>query len=122
MDHLKHEGHHLYIATNKRYLPTRKILEKKGLWDHFSDTQATEMMPGFIPSKALMINTLKEKYGFSEGFMVGDSSSDIIAGQQENLKTIAVTFGYENKDIFALLNPTYIIDSFEEIIGIIKKS
>ena len=120
LTYLKTKKYNMYVATNKRHVPTLKILNHKNLSDFFSDVITSDIRVERVLSKAEMISELKKKYAFSDGFMVGDTSSDIKAGNIENLKTIAVTYGYENRDIFAHCNPSYTIDSFDEIIKIVE--
>lgn len=112
---LKSRDWQLYIATNKRFTPTLKILIKKGIYHYFSGVMATEMQPNVSLSKEEMIALLKQQFAFTEGYMVGDSSADIIAGQNQDLKTIAATYGYENRAIFDTQKPTYTIDFIDEI-------
>ena len=120
LEHLTRIGHKLFIATNKRLIPTLRILENKNIRHFFSDVMANEMITGLTLAKSDMIASLKSKYFFSDGFMIGDTSSDIEAGNIHNLKTIAVTYGYENRSIFAAQKPTFIIDSFSELTQILK--
>ncbi len=57
------------------------------------------------------LNTLKE-----DTVIVGDSKTDILAGKNAEIDTIAVTYGgYDTKENLLLLNPTYLIDSFSEL-------
>jgi len=112
---LKNSGATLHIATNKRWLPTKRILEIKGISDFFDQIMANEMQPGITPTKKEMIAMIKENAGFEKGFMVGDSMTDIIAGNDEKLVTIAVTYGYENEKVLLTANPRFIIDRFERI-------
>ena len=116
---LKQEGNELYIATNKRLSPTLKILDAKNIRHLFSFVAANEMQPGITLTKQQMVGQLKKQGGFTSGFMVGDSASDIQAGINEDLKTIAVTYGYEHKDVLTALNPTYSIDHFQQITQLI---
>jgi phosphoglycolate phosphatase len=109
---LKENGCELYIATNKRLSPTIRILEIKGIKQLFSSVMANEMQPGFTLTKQQMIAELKNKYLFSEGFMVGDSVSDILAGKEEKLITIAVNYGYEHPDLLVAKNPDFTTDYF----------
>ena len=119
--YLKKMNCQLYIATNKRFVPTSRILLKKNLAHYFSDVMANEIQPNVTMTKQKMILNLMVKHTFSDGFMVGDSLSDIVAGNDQKLKTIAVTYGYENSDIFVAQNPTFIINSFEEIIKVLRR-
>jgi len=51
--------------------------------------------------------------------MVGDSRNDILAGQNANVKTIALTYGYNYGDPVSLLNPDYIINEFNELLDLL---
>ena len=73
------------------------------------------MEPGVTLSKREMVAALKSAGGFEDGYMAGDSASDIIAGKEEQLRTIAVTYGYERAEILAALTPTIITDSFQNL-------
>ena len=112
---LKQEGAEMYIATNKRLLPTKRILEKKQISDLFSHSMANEMEPGVTLTKRQMIAGLKQLGDFTEGFMVGDSITDIQAGNEEKLWTVAVNYGYETEDALAAQNPSFSIDHFEKL-------
>lgn len=120
LNFLKNENYKLYVATNKRYTPTIRILQKKNILPYFSDVLANEMKPNIMMQKQEMLAELMDKHSFSQGFMVGDTLSDMEAGNKQKLKTIAVTYGYGNRDIFTAKNSKYIIDSIEEIIEIVK--
>ena len=118
---LKNMGHELYIATNKRYLPTLRILEQKGMVHLFSGIMANEMEPGITLTKRQMIAGLKKIGAFSSGFMVGDSIGDIHAGNEEQLITVAVKYGYEEESKLLEQKPTYLIDYFHKLSDLVKK-
>ncbi len=120
LDHLKKKDWNLYISTNKRFVPTTRILKKKGLDRFFSGVQANEMEPNVTVSKQEMVSRLMSQHLFTAGLMVGDTRGDIEAGKANGLVTVAATYGYENRNIFASLNPTYTIDSFIELAKIIE--
>ena len=117
---LKQQGHELYIATNKRLSPTMRILEKKCIKDLFSFIMANEMQPGVTPTKRQMIAELKQLGKFEHGFMVGDAVSDITAGKEENLVTVAINYGYDPPELLATKNPDFSIDHFELLLAIIQ--
>lgn len=119
LETLKQRGHTLFIATNKRHKPTIRILDLKNLTSFFSDVVTSDSIPGNILTKEGMISRLKGKHAFKKGVMVGDSASDIQAGKTEGLLTIAVTYGYENRDIFAVQNPAFTIDSIDEMLNLL---
>jgi phosphoglycolate phosphatase-like HAD superfamily hydrolase len=53
--------------------------------------------------------------------MVGDSIGDILAGNNENLTTVAVTYGYETEAVLAEQDPTYLINSFSQLKDLIQQ-
>ncbi len=112
---LKEQGHKLYIATNKRYTPTLRILEAKNIRQFFSEIVGYEMTPGILMTKREMVAELKRLGSFSEGFMIGDSIGDIMAGKDEHLTTIAVTYGYESESVLAEKKPDHLIDRFHNL-------
>lgn len=56
----------------------------------------------------------------SEILFIGDSIYDIITGKNANMKTIAVTWGYQDKDILLSENPDFITHTPQGIIEYIK--
>ncbi len=112
---LHKQGHSLYIATNKRYAPTIRILEAKKIRHFFLHVIGFEMTPGVALTKRDMVAELKRMGGFSEGYMVGDTVNDIQAGHDENLITVAVKYGYESENLLATKKPHYMIDRFDNL-------
>ena len=55
-----------------------------------------------------------------ETVIVGDSKTDIVAGKNAGIDTIAVTYGYDKPENLRNLNPTYIVDDFKSLEKVIK--
>lgn len=114
-------GHNMYIATNKRYTPTMRILDKKKMSRYFTDVIGNEIKPGkFIP-KQQMIAEIKHKHQFADGYMVGDSVSDIEGGRKEQLKTIAVTYGYQDAETLAAAQPDKLVAHFSDVFVLVSE-
>lgn len=120
MQALRQLGHKLYVATNKRQPPTKRILELKGFSAVIVDFITSDAPDGKVRSKEDMIGELKARFGFRNGFMVGDSGTDIRAGRIEKLRTVAVTYGYEDINSVLAEKPEFVIDSFGEMLQITK--
>jgi len=54
-----------------------------------------------------------------ETLVVGDTTFDIIMGNTAGCRTCAVTYGNHDEETLQSVNPTYMIDSFEDIASII---
>jgi phosphoglycolate phosphatase len=115
---LAERGYKMYVATNKRLLPTMRILRAKKMSDFFPIVMANEMQPGITLSKREMIHGIKAKTGMHGGHMVGDAVSDIEAGRLEQLITVAAKYGYESEDRLLKINPDHSIDTFRELLYI----
>lgn len=57
----------------------------------------------------------------ASGIIIGDTESDIRAGQILGLKTVAVTCGIRTKEFLQGLNPDYIIDSVPQLLSIVER-
>ncbi len=106
------------VISNKReYLSTR-LLDKLDMLKHFdlvvgSDT-TSERKPSAIP--VIYVFT---KLGVNpdESIIVGDSNYDIEAGKKAGLKTVAVTYGYRERQY--LIDADYIIDSMKDLLTLL---
>ncbi len=78
---------------------------------------------GSVHDKREEIMELLDKCGFKveETAFVGDMTHDIETGKMANVRTIAVTWGYESKEKLEKANPDYIVESFEELKDVILK-
>jgi phosphoglycolate phosphatase len=52
--------------------------------------------------------------------VVGDTVYDIEMGQRAAADTCAVTWGNNTADELRLLGPTFVVDSFTEIVSLLK--
>ncbi len=114
----KLNGYKKAVISNKReYLSTR-LLDKLDLLKYFdlvvgSDT-TSERKPSAIP--VIYVFT---KLGVNpdESIIVGDSNYDIEAGKKAGLKTVAVTYGYRERQY--LIDADYIIDSIKDLLTLL---
>lgn len=93
---LRQAGCTLSIATNKRLLPTRLILEHLGWSGHFAAVYALDLFEPRLPDKATMIGRLMQDRGIAraDAVYVGDRSEDGESADANQLPFIAATWGY----------------------------
>ena len=89
-------GLQLLIATNKRLLPTQRILRARGWSEYFEVVYASDSRPGGFPSKAVMIATLLEEQGIDphEAVYLGDTEADASAATVNAVEFWAADWGY----------------------------
>jgi len=112
-------GARLFIVTNKRMLPTRKILDVLGLAQHFAGIHTRDETEPMAPSKAAVTQRVLDRYGIdrSRACFVGDSDEDAAAARENGLRFIHAAYGYGAAGIKA---GSLRLDRFEDLPGLIE--
>ena len=86
----------LILVTNKRLVPTKKILEHKNLNQYFDDYYSVNQEDRLINNKEkLLKNIIEERALFSQNCTyIGDTSGDLLASQLNNVNFIFAEWGY----------------------------
>jgi len=88
-------GKALHIATNKRRVPTLRILECKGFTNLFRSVVCVDQDGGRLTKREMLEHILCEDDVPSAACMfLGDSVGDIKAGKAAGIKTVGVLYGY----------------------------
>lgn len=108
------------IISNKTEYLTIKTLEKFKLMHYFDFIAGSDTFPEKKPSPLPILKVI-EKFSVSKDktLVVGDSNIDIEAGKAAGVKTIAVTYGYRNREL--LNSADFIIDRFSDLINIVQR-
>ncbi|MEP0265376.1 HAD family hydrolase [Dokdonia sp.] len=107
---------HLTVASSKGKEALVKILKKHNIYNIFSFVGGEEDAKNKKPSPDI-VNHIINTYTYqpNECLVVGDTIFDIEMGQRAHVDTCGVTYGNNTKDALKQQNPTYIIDSFQEL-------
>ncbi len=94
---LREEGLQLYIATNKRLLPTQRILDYFGWTHYFVGIYALDAFSPPLGSKADMIGQVLRLNQLSvEGSIyIGDRDEDGLSAQANGLRFLLASWGYD---------------------------
>jgi phosphoglycolate phosphatase len=117
---LKEKNYKLSIVTNKPYKFILPILKKLEIESYFANYIGGDTLAKKKPDpypleyicESLHVST-------DESIMVGDSKNDIVAANAIGMLNIGVTYGYNYGEDISKYNPTYVVDSFKDIIGIL---
>ncbi|GAB5417736.1 MAG: HAD family hydrolase [Crocinitomicaceae bacterium] len=109
------QSHELYLVTAKPEDLAISMLEHHGLISYFSGVGGFRGEPNFAKSR-LIASFLKDE----NAFMIGDKPEDIQAGIDQNVQTIAVTYGYGSLEELRESNPNYLINAFEDVLPLLK--
>lgn len=118
---LRESGFSIFVVTNKPIIPTTKILKELSI-DFFDDVICTDILPEQKLSKKEMLKYLMDKHSLIPGasLMVGDTRGDVDAANDCKIASVAVTYGYGNREDLAASKPDFTIENIKELITIIK--
>jgi len=71
-------------------------------------------------SKVEKMSMIKNKYPDSNYYYVGDTIGDIEEGKKAHIKTIAVTWGWHNKQQLEMKQPDFIVDTPTDLITLFQ--
>jgi phosphoglycolate phosphatase len=108
------------VVSNKREAFSKRILEGLGLLEFFDLVLGSDSVPEKKPSPVPIFEVLKRlRISRDEAVIIGDSNFDIEAGKAAEIKIIAVTYGYRERE--ALKDADFMIDNFEELLNILPQ-
>ena len=119
---LKAAGYTLALVTNKpiRFVP--KILQSFGWQDLFSEVLGGDSLPVKKPDPTPLLHVCEAlNINPAQAIMIGDSRNDILAGQNANMDTLGLSYGYNYGQDIRELNPTEAFDDFAALVDYLLK-
>ncbi|PKG35012.1 MULTISPECIES: phosphoglycolate phosphatase [Psychrobacter] len=114
---LKDAGYTLALVTNKpiRFVP--KILQSFGWQDLFAEVLGGDSLAVKKPDPAPLLHVCDAlDVTPAQAVMIGDSRNDILAGQNANMDTLGLSYGYNYGQDIRELNPTAAFDDFVTLV------
>ncbi len=103
------------VVTNKPESITGKLLIKSGIIKVVDRYISPETYNTKKPDPTGIFSDLKENgFNLSDAVLVGDSIVDIKTGQNADIKTIAVSYGYSDKKEYSMAS--IVIDSIDKLL------
>ncbi len=96
LDDLKKKGHTLAVVTGKPEVYSRQILEHFGLSQYFEDVFGPDLS-NTEEGKESLISRATEKFG-NTAVMIGDRRFDIQGAKLNNIRSVAVYYGFGSKE------------------------
>jgi len=113
----------MFIATNKRYFPAKRVLGILNLFSYFEDIITPDKEKNSSLKKEAMIQLIIDKYqlNLKETVMIGDTEHDIYAAHANNISSIGFVSGYGDEALLRESQPTKIVNEIIEIKEFIQK-
>lgn len=117
LDLLAGHGFRLAVATNKHTASAEALLAAAGLRPHFAMIVGADAVrrPKPDAEAALLVS---ETLGVRppEVIVVGDTVQDLQMAQNAGMRSVAVTYGVHDAGRLAAAEPTWLADSFAEVV------
>lgn len=96
LQQLNAQGYHCYIATNKRYFPTERIMAHLGWTPWFKGVYALDYFTPALKSKAEMIGRVVQTHqlALEQCLYVGDRLEDGLSADANGMSFALVSWGY----------------------------
>lgn len=119
---LKEQGLTLAIASSRSHASLVELTHDLGISDVISYLIGADDVKKAKPNPEPVLNVLQVLgYEASETLVVGDMNVDILMGVNAGAWTCGVTYGNGTKKELEEAGADYIIDSIDELIGIVEK-
>ena len=116
LGNLKSNGDSLSVLTNKRAIPTHKLI-KHYKWDNFFDWVACmDEYPDLKNKSELLKKQDIPKKNYSKILLVGDTINDGITAEKNEIDFIKVNYGYGREQDWQGINIFKSIDKFDELL------
>lgn len=114
---LKQAGFTLALVTNKPSQFVPKILESFGWSELFTEVLGGDSLPTKKPDPEPLRHACRILQTAPEhAVMIGDSKNDIFAGQNANIDTLGLSYGYNYGQDIRELKPTAAFDDFQGLV------
>ena len=116
LENLQNNNYRLAIVTNKPYdfiEPILECLELSDLFEYYIGGDSLEVKkPNPMP---LLHVCEKLNVSVENSLMIGDSKNDIIAANDANMDSIALSYGYNYDEDISTYEPNIVFDNFADI-------
>lgn len=105
----------LFIVTSNDTKVVEKYLKSQKLLYFFNEIYGSDTGS----SKIEKILKIKENNSGCNYFFIGDTQGDILEGKKSNVKTVAVGWGWHDKNQLKIVSPDFIIDNPKDLLKIL---
>jgi phosphoglycolate phosphatase len=119
IDKLHAEGHELMIVSSNNNRNIKRSLKQHHLYKYFTDIYGNA---GFFGKKRAIRRILwRNELKRQDAVYIGDEARDVVAARAADVRVIAASWGFDNKEVLASHGPTAIADKPEDIIRILEE-
>ncbi len=119
LDKLLERGVRMAVASTKKQAQLLRVAEHFSIVRYFVQLQGSDDIP-YKPDPSIVNKIIAEQqWQPDETLMVGDTDSDVLAGQRAGIETCAVTYGSLTEEQLRAYSPDYIIRNMPELLKVV---
>jgi phosphoglycolate phosphatase len=119
IEQLHAEGHELMIVSSNNNRNIKKSLKQHHLYRYFTDIYGNA---GFFGKRRGIRSILwRNRFDAKDAIYVGDEVRDITGAKAAGIRVIAVSWGFDRRDILESHGPTAIADKPQDIVRILEE-
>jgi phosphoglycolate phosphatase len=110
------KDHLLAVISSNGSRTIRRMLERFGFEPYFEEVLGSD----FLFSKKEKIDHALAKYGIppERAFYIGDTTGDIVEARAAGIRTVAVTWGWHDRERLAAAHPDFLVDTPEGLLRV----
>ena len=112
---LHKKGSKMAIATNKRLVPTLKIIKYLKWYNFFSHIECSDSDEKVRDKKQMVERIICSDNDFKTSYMVGDTKNDGLSAKENKILFIKASYGYGSKEIWKNIPIHKSINNLREI-------
>lgn len=113
---LHQRGVHMHIATSNSAQNVHDFLRQHELENYFDEVRGGIGLLGKARVLKKMRTQIIKRQPAAQVYYVGDEIRDIVASKQARLRVIAVSWGYNHRDLLERMNPDMLIDQPKDLL------
>ena len=107
------------VATNKRSVPTQKLINHFGWNDYFQSVECSDSQSRIRNKDAMIQDIINHNGSFSGGYFIGDTVNDGLSANLNQLQFIKASYGYGRNQDWSKVTSYCEIHHFIEILKLI---
>jgi len=122
LENLHFSGKRIYVVTSKLEKYARMII-RHFEFDRYVDDLIGAEATGKHSGKGQLIKQLMEQYQIQASkavVMIGDTHFDLIGAKENDISSVAVSYGFGTTDSLNACNPDFLVESVEELAEILN--
>ena len=103
------------VATNKRLVPTQKLMDYFGWNDYFSFIECSDTKSKIRSKEKMIEDIILKSPEFQKGYYIGDTIGDANAANINGVPFIRASYGYGKKQNWTGINVSKVIHKFRDL-------